>query len=37
VGLGMNILGVLVMFIVLYREYQKLKPSANLQPALETK
>lgn len=36
-GLGMNILGVLVMLVVLYREYQKVKPSPNLQPALETK
>jgi hypothetical protein len=36
-GLGMNILGVLVMLVVLYREYQKVKPSSNLQPALETK
>ena len=37
VGLGMNILGVLVILIVLYREYQKVKPISNLQSALETK
>ncbi|HLO17551.1 MAG TPA: hypothetical protein VK206_22165 [Anaerolineales bacterium] len=36
-GLGMNILGVLLMLVVLYREYQKVKPSSNLQSALETK
>ena len=36
-GLGMNILGVLVMLVVLYRENQKVKPSSNLQSALETK
>jgi hypothetical protein len=36
-GLGMNILGVLVMLVVLYREYQKVKPSSNLQSVLETK
>ena len=36
-GLGMNILGVLVMLVVLYREYQKVKPSSNLQSVLETR
>jgi hypothetical protein len=36
-GIGMNILGVLVMLAVLYREYQKIKPSSHLQSALETK
>ena len=36
-GLGMNILGVLVMLVVLYREYQKVKPDSNLRPALEMK
>ena len=36
VGLGMNIVGILVMLIVLYREYRKLNPSRNVQPALET-
>ena len=36
-GLGMNILGVLVMLVVLYREYQKVKPSSNLKSALEIK
>src|SRR6266508_4059345 len=30
-GLGLNLLGVLVMLIVLYREYQKVKPSSNLK------
>jgi hypothetical protein len=34
-GLGMNILGILVMLIVLYREYRKFHPQ-NLHPALET-
>jgi hypothetical protein len=29
VGLGMNILGVIAMLTVLYREYQKIKPSEN--------
>lgn len=36
VGLGMNIVGILVMLIVLYREYRKLNPSQNVQPVLET-
>ena len=36
VGLGLNTAGILVMLIVLYREYQKLKPSQNVQPVLET-
>ncbi len=35
-GLGMNILGIIVMLIVLYREYRKVKPVQNLQPTLET-
>ena len=35
-GLGMNILGVLVMLVVVYREYQKVKPGSTLQPAWET-
>ncbi|MGE5643061.1 MAG: hypothetical protein ACM3Y8_08605 [Byssovorax cruenta] len=33
-GLGMNILGILVMLVVLYREYRKIHPQ-NLQPAVE--
>src|SRR5215211_2365897 len=36
-GLGMNLIGVLVMLIVLYREVQKVKPSSNLQSSLEMK
>jgi hypothetical protein len=36
-GLGMNIIGVIVMLIVLYREVEKVKPSSNLQSALEMK
>ena len=36
VGLGMNILGILVMLVVLYREYQKVKPVQTIQPTLET-
>jgi phosphoglycerol transferase MdoB-like AlkP superfamily enzyme len=36
VGLGMNIVGILVMLIVLYREYRKLNPSQNAHPVLET-
>jgi len=36
VGLGMNIVGIVVMLIVLYREYQKLIPSQSVQTVLET-
>jgi hypothetical protein len=36
VGLGMNIVGIVLMLIVLYREYRKLNPSQNIQPVLET-
>ena len=36
VGLGMNIIGILVMLIVLYREYRKLIPSQSVQTVLET-
>ena len=36
VGLGMNTVGILIMLIVLCREYQKLKPSQNVRPVLET-
>ena len=35
-GLGMNVIGILVMLIVLYREYRKIQPTQNLQPILET-
>src|SRR5215212_9002115 len=34
-GLGMNVIGILIMLIVLYREYRKVTPSHNLQPTLE--
>ena len=37
VGLGMNLVGVLVMLIILYRERKKLQPDQKLQPALEIK
>lgn len=36
-GLGMNILGIIVMLVVLYREYQKIHPQQKLEPVLETK
>jgi len=35
VGLGLNIIGIIVMLVVLYRERQKLQPVQKLQPALE--
>ena len=35
IGLGMNLVGVLVMLIILYREHKKLQPVQILQPALE--
>ncbi len=35
VGLGMNVVGIIVMLIVLYREYKKSQPLQKLQPALE--
>jgi hypothetical protein len=37
VGLGMNIIGIIVMLIILYRERQKINPVQKLQPLLETK
>jgi len=37
VGLGLNIIGILVMLVVLYRERQKLQPVQKLHPDLETK
>jgi hypothetical protein len=36
VGLGLNILGMIVMSIILYREYRKIQPVQKLQPVLET-
>jgi hypothetical protein len=35
-GLGMNILGIIVMLIVLYREYRKIHPQQKLEYRLET-
>lgn len=35
VGLGMNIIGIIVMLVVLYRERKKLQPIQKLQPVLE--
>lgn len=37
VGLGMNIIGIIVMLVVLYRERQKIQPVQKLLPVLETK
>jgi hypothetical protein len=36
-GLGMNIIGIIVMLVVLYREHTKPRPIHNFQPSLETK
>ncbi|MBM3182264.1 MAG: hypothetical protein FJZ86_18250 [Chloroflexi bacterium] len=36
VSLGLNIIGIIVMLVVLYRERQKLGPVQKLQPVLET-
>ncbi len=35
-GLGMNVIGILVMLTVLYREYHKINLSQNSEPSLET-
>jgi hypothetical protein len=35
-GLGINLVGIVFILTVLYREYQKVKPIQNLQPNLET-
>lgn len=35
IGLGMNIVGIIVMLVVLYRERKKLQPIQKLQPVLE--
>jgi hypothetical protein len=34
IGLGMEIVGIIIMLVVLYRERQKLQPVQNLQPVL---
>ena len=34
-SLGVNVIGILVMLVILYRERKKLQPVQNLQPALE--
>lgn len=34
-GLGMNVLGIMLMFIVLYREYKEMQPQGRLKPVLE--
>lgn len=36
IGLGMNIVGIIVMLVVLYRERKKIQPTQKLQPVLET-
>ncbi len=36
-GLGLNLIGIIVMLIALYRERQKLQPNQKLQPVMETK
>src|SRR5215216_975101 len=35
-GLGMNVMGILIMLFVLHREYRKIQPTQNLLPTLET-
>jgi hypothetical protein len=35
-GIGMNVIGILIMLAVLYREYRKVVPSQDLQPGMET-
>ncbi|MBI3153460.1 MAG: hypothetical protein HYZ21_15110 [Chloroflexi bacterium] len=37
VGLGMEVIGIIVMLIILYRERKKLQPVQKFQPVLETK
>ncbi|MBI4759722.1 MAG: hypothetical protein ACOYYF_15200 [Chloroflexota bacterium] len=37
IGLGMEIIGIILMLIVLYRERKKLQPIQKFQPVLETK
>ncbi len=36
VSLGLNIIGIIVMLVILYRERQKLQPVQKFHPALET-
>ena len=36
VSLGLNLIGILIMLVILYRERQKLGPIQKLQPVLET-
>ena len=36
IGLGMEIIGVIVMLVILYRERKKLQPVQQFQPVLET-
>jgi hypothetical protein len=35
IGLGMNVIGIIAMCVVLYRERRKLQPIKRLEPALE--
>lgn len=35
IGLGMNLLGIVVMLTVLYREYRKVEPVQNMTPVME--
>lgn len=37
VGLGMNVIGIIAMYVVLYRERQKLQPIKKLEPVMEIK
>ena len=36
IGLGMEIIGIIIMLVVLYRERKRLQPVQKLQPVLET-
>jgi len=36
VSLGLNLIGIIVMLVILYRERQKLQPIQKIQPVLET-
>jgi hypothetical protein len=35
-SLGVNVIGILVMLVILYRERKRLQPDQKLQPVLET-
>lgn len=37
IGLGMNVIGIIAMSVVLYRERRKVQPIKNLEPVLEIK